>query len=148
MNTPVILLVEDDRNDVFFMRRALEQAGVRAGLRIVSDGEEAMDYLTGHGKFADRSQFPLPSLLLLDLKMPLANGFDVLAWLHSQPTLDYLPAIVLTSSPEDRDREKAAELGAARYFIKPPSPEMVTEMIPLMKVAPTPVRESSFGTEA
>ena len=139
MNTgePVILLVEDDRNDVFFLRRAFEQAGVRASLRVVSDGEEAMDYLMGRGKFVDRSQFPLPALLLLDLKMPLANGFDVLAWLRSQPSLDYLSVIVLTSSPEDRDRQKAAELGAARYFVKPPTQEMVAEMSLLMRAAPT-----------
>jgi CheY-like chemotaxis protein len=137
MNAPVILLAEDDRNDVFFVRRGLEQAGVRAGLQVVSDGEDVMDYLTGQGIYGDRNQYPMPSLLLLDLKMPLANGFDVLEWLRTQPALEYLPVIVLTSSPEERDRQKAASLGATRYFVKPPTLEMISEIVQLMRTAPT-----------
>ncbi|HXS69191.1 MAG TPA: response regulator [Candidatus Polarisedimenticolia bacterium] len=134
---PVILLAEDDRNDVFFVRRGIEQAGARVSLRVLPDGKDVIDYLAARGMFADRNQFPLPSLLLLDLKMPLAGGFDVLEWLRTQPALDYLPVIVLTSSPEERDRQKAAKLGATRYFVKPPTQEMVSEMIQLMRSAPT-----------
>lgn len=136
MSEPVILLAEDDRNDAFFVRRGFEQAGVHIALRVVSDGEDVMEYLTGHGMYGDRTQFPMPSLLLLDLKMPLAGGFDVLEWLRTQPMLNYLPVIVLTSSPIECDRQKAAELGATRYFVKPPTREMVSEMVQLMRTAP------------
>src|SRR5215469_15122524 len=136
MNELVILLAEDDPNDVFFVRRGFEEAGVRASLRVVPDGEDVMKYLAGQGTYGDREQFPLPSLLILDLKMPLAGGFDVLEWLRTQPSLDYLPVVVLTSSPEERDRQKAAHLGATRYFVKPPTQDMVAEMVQLIRAAP------------
>jgi CheY-like chemotaxis protein len=139
MNTagPVILLVEDDRNDVFFVRRAFQKAAVSTVLHVASDGQEAMDYIAGHGRFADRNQFPRPSLVLLDLKMPHVDGFELLEWLQSQPGFNHLPRIVLTSSPIDRDRQRAEELGATRYLVKPPTPEMVAELILLLNAVPT-----------
>jgi CheY-like chemotaxis protein len=125
----IILLAEDDENDVFFMRRALQKAEVDFPLHVVTNGQEALDYLGGAGKFQDRKSHPLPSIIFLDLKMPFVDGFDVLAWIRSQPSLKEISVVVLTSSSEERDRQKAAELGAKGYFVKPPNVEMVKEMM-------------------
>lgn len=127
----IILLAEDDDNDVFFMKRALQKAEITYPLHIVNNGQETVDYLAGIGKFHDRNRYPLPTLMFLDLKMPFLDGFEVLAWLQSQPALKKITAVVLTSSSEERDRKKAAELGAKGYFVKPPSVETVKEIIKL-----------------
>ncbi|HLX70204.1 MAG TPA: response regulator [Verrucomicrobiae bacterium] len=131
-NDTIILLAEDDPNDVFFMQRALAKAGLSTPLHFVRNGQEALEYLGGLGKFSDRMEFPLPSLLLLDLKMPFVDGFEVLTWARSQPELKQLPIVVLTSSAEDRDRQRAAEAGANGYFVKPPTCEMVSEILALL----------------
>ncbi len=114
-----ILLAEDDDNDVFFVRRALQQAGLANPLIVARDGKEAVDYLEGAGPYNDRARHPLPGLLLLDLKMPLLNGFDVLTWLQTRPELGYLPVVVLSSSDHDLDMQKARQLGADDYRVKP-----------------------------
>ena len=124
---PVILLVEDDENDVFFLHRALKKAEIDFPVHVTVNGQDALDYLGGAGKFGDRAQYPLPSIVFLDLKLPFVGGLDVLAWIRSQTSLKELPVVVLTSSAEDRDRQKAAELGAKAYFVKPPTPEMMKE---------------------
>jgi CheY-like chemotaxis protein len=131
MNTkaPLILLAEDDENDVFFMRRALQKAAIAMPLQVVNNGQQAVDYLNGEGKFSDRELHPLPSVMLLDLKMPFLDGFEVLDWIRAQSSLKTLPVVVLTSSAEDRDRRKAAELGAKAYFVKPPKPETLKEIL-------------------
>src|SRR5215831_9692525 len=98
-----ILLAEDDKNDIFLMRRAFENAGFLNPLVVVNNGEEAVQYLQGEGQYAQRDRFPLPGLLLLDLKMPLMDGFDVLAWLRAHPQFNSLPVVVLTSSKLDSD---------------------------------------------
>jgi CheY-like chemotaxis protein len=131
-NKPIILLAEDDDNDVFFMRRALRKADIDLPLHVVTNGQEALDYLGGAGAFSDRDRYPLPSLLLLDLKMPFLNGFEVLAWINTQSSLKEIPVIVLTSSAEERDRQKAAELGAKAYFVKPPIAETVKKITQLL----------------
>jgi CheY-like chemotaxis protein len=128
---PVILLAEDDDNDIFFMRRALQKAEINCPLHVVRNGQETLDYLGGAGPFADRERYPLPAILFLDLKMPFVDGFDVLAWVRSQSPLKDLPVVVLTSSSEDRDRRRASELGAKAYCVKPPASEMVKEMMRL-----------------
>jgi CheY-like chemotaxis protein len=128
MNKAVILLAEDDDNDVFFMRRALQKAQVEFPLQVVTNGQEAVDYLSGEGKYSDRGVYPLPALILLDLKMPFLDGFEVLIWIGKQPQLKAIPVAVLTSSAEDRDRRRAAELGAKAYFVKPPKPETIKEI--------------------
>jgi CheY-like chemotaxis protein len=124
-----ILLAEDDENDVFFMRRALQKAEIEYPLQMVTDGQQAVDYLSGEGQFGDREQFPLPSIILLDLKMPFLDGFEVLSWIGSQPALKHIPVVVLTSSAEERDRRKAEELGAKAYFVKPPKPDTLKQMM-------------------
>lgn len=126
---PLILLVEDDDNDVFFMRRALQKAEFTNPMNVANNGQEAIDYLSGAGKFSDRNKFPLPSIVFLDLKMPFLDGFEVLAWIRSQSALDKIPVVVLTSSSEERDRQRATALGAAGYFVKTPGVETVREMM-------------------
>ena len=128
----VILLAEDDDNDVFFMRRALQKSQVDFAIQVVNDGQQAIDYLSGEGKFNNRELYPLPSVILLDLKMPFLDGFEVLAWTRKQPALNGIPVAVLTSSAEERDRRRARELGARAYFVKPPKPETILEIIQLI----------------
>ncbi len=122
-----LLLIEDNEDDVFLMRRALKKAGIDQPLQVVMDGQEALDYLGAAGKFADRAQFPEPSLVFLDLKLPYVHGFEVLDWIRRQDSLKDLPVVVLTSSPEERDRRRAHELGAKAYYVKPPSGEVLIQ---------------------
>ena len=116
-----ILLAEDDENDVFLMRRALERAGVPNPLFVVRNGQEAIDYLGGKGQYAERQKFPSPGLMLLDLKMPWMDGFDVLKWIRGQPQFDRFPVVVLTSSKLQADVDQSRELGVYDYRVKPQS---------------------------
>ena len=118
-NSPIILLAEDREDDVIIVRKALLQAFIDNPLQVVRDGVEALSYLEGAGKFGDRSEFPLPGLLLIDLKMPRKDGFEVLQWVRSQPHFCKLPVIILTSSEELRDMKKAYQLGANSFLVKP-----------------------------
>ena len=120
----VFLLVDDNEDDVFFMERALRGAELQNPLHIVTSGEEAIEYLAGRNSYADRQKFPLPDLIFLDLKMPGLTGFDVLHWIRTDHKSDVSVAI-LTSSPEDVDRQKARQLGADAYLVKPPDPAML-----------------------
>jgi CheY-like chemotaxis protein len=114
-----ILLAEDREEDIILIRKAFEKAGIRNPLCIVRNGEEAINYLTGVGRFSDRLCYPLPALFLLDLKMPGTDGFDVLRWLKTQPDLAPLRVVVLTSSEDIRDVNKAYQLGANSFLVKP-----------------------------
>ncbi len=117
-----ILLAEDDPNDVLLIQRAFGKVGLGQVLKVVRDGEEAVNYLSGHGPYADREQFPMPYLLLLDLKMPGMDGFEVLQWVREHPTLKRLLVVVLTSSSLQADVDRAYELGANSYLVKPLDP--------------------------
>jgi CheY-like chemotaxis protein len=114
-----ILLAEDDKNDIFMMRRGLAKAGVPNPLFVVENGREAIDYLAGNGDYAAREKFPLPGLMLLDLKMPWMDGFDVLAWLRTRKQFDSLPVVVLTSSKLQSDIDRSRQLGVYDYRVKP-----------------------------
>jgi CheY-like chemotaxis protein len=118
---PTLLLVEDNEHDVFLMRRALGQADIRNPVQVVSDGEQAIDYLAGNGDFNDRKTYPFPSLVLLDLKLPFKTGHDVLAWIRDEAKLDELVVVILTSSDEPADVNRAYKLGANSYLVKPAS---------------------------
>src|SRR5437868_7092656 len=115
-----VLLAEDDPDDVLLTQLAFEKARLANPLQVVRDGEEAIAYLKGDGKYADHKRFPQPILLLLDLKMPKVNGFQVLEWLRTQSSLAALPVAIMTSSDEDPDVKRAYELGADSYLTKPP----------------------------
>ena len=140
-----ILLVEDLDDDVFAMQRALKLSHVENPLQIVTDGQQALDYLSGVGSYANRSQYPLPFLIFLDLKLPYVHGFEILTWLQSQPALHSIPVVVLTGSAESRDKDRAYSLGARSYLVKPPKPETLTDVLKslntywLSKAAITPV---------
>ncbi len=121
MRSPgAILLAEDDEDAVVLMRLAYAKSRLANPLQLVNDGAKAIGYLDGEGEFADRAQWPFPSLLLLDLKMPKKNGFEVLAWLRAAPGINRLPVIVLTSSQERIDINRAYDLGANSFVTKPP----------------------------
>jgi CheY-like chemotaxis protein len=115
----VILLVEDREDDIVIVRRALVQAHLVNPLHVVRDGEEAIEYLSGTGKYANREEFPLPGLILLDLKMPRVDGFQVLEWIRKQPGLKGIVVLVLTSSDQLRDVNRAYALGASSFLVKP-----------------------------
>jgi len=115
----VILLAEDLSDDVLLIRRALDNAGVKNPFHVVRDGEEALDYLNGVGKYSNRDEYPLPDILLLDLKMPKMDGFEVLEKIRSSETFGSLRIIVLTSSTQIKDVNRAYELGANSFLVKP-----------------------------
>jgi CheY-like chemotaxis protein len=116
---PAILLAEDLGKDIIIITRAFQQVYVPHRLIVVHNGQEVTRYLVGHGKYADRQRFPFPSLLLLDLKLPGIDGFEVLAWLREVPALNHLPVIVLTASDHIHDVNKAYALGANSFLVKP-----------------------------
>lgn len=115
----LILLVEDRDDDVLMLRRSFEKAGISNPLQVVRDGEEAIAYLTGSDKFSDRVEFPLPELILLDLKMPKIDGFEVLRWIRSQRSFSGIRVVVLSSSENIRDVNLAYNLGANSFLVKP-----------------------------
>ncbi len=114
-----ILLAEDDANDVLLIQRAFQKAGIKDLLKVVRDGEQAIEYLAGRGLYANRERYPFPFLLLLDLKMPGTDGFEVLHWIRGEPGLRRLLVVVLTSSNLQADVDRAYELGANSYLVKP-----------------------------
>ena len=124
-----ILLVDDSENDLILMRRAFQKAEFNNPLREVRNGEEAIAYLKGEGVYDDRDQFPIPVVMLLDLNMPRLNGFEVLAWVQTQPALKHLSIIILTASLRMEDVERAYDLGAHSFLVKPPSLEKLVAMI-------------------
>jgi len=115
----VILLVEDRGNEIILIRKALEKGDIFNPLQVVRDGPEALAYLSGEGRYGNRDEFPLPALVLLDLKMPGMDGFEVLSWIRQQPGLRALRVIVLTSSEAPRDVNEAYRLGANSFLVKP-----------------------------
>jgi len=114
----LVLLAEDNENDIALFKRAFAQAGIPHKLRVVRDGGEVVAYLMGRGKYSDRNEYPLPALLLLDLKMPAMNGFEVLQWARVQPETKELPIIVLATSAESNDVKLAYRLGANSFITK------------------------------
>jgi CheY-like chemotaxis protein len=123
-----ILLAKDNETDAMLVQRAIEMAGVKARLQVVRDGQEAVDYLSGIDPYTDRIKHPFPKLILLDLKMPRLDGFEVLRIVRGQLHIK-LPVIVLTNSENPSDIKRAYELGATSYFRRPDSVEGLDEMI-------------------
>jgi len=125
----VILLAEDDPNDVLSVQRAFQRNYVANPVQVVRDGEEALAYLSGQAPFADRERHPLPVLMLMDLKMPRKSGLEVLEWVRRQPGLKRLPIIVLTSSNQSPDINRAYELGANSYLVKPAGFDSLLDLV-------------------
>lgn len=118
--THTILLVEDNPSDVLLMQRAFRnEVLANTSLRVVRDGDAAVLYLNGEGEYSDRAQYPLPTVILLDLKLPKRSGHEVLSWLRQQPALKRLPVIILTSSRQQTDVNQAYDLGVNSYLVKP-----------------------------
>jgi len=124
-----ILVADDEKNDIFFLRRAFQKAGLDALIIGVPDGEEVEKYLAGEESFGDRSRYPIPGLLVLDVKMPKRDGFDVLKWLQGRDDLRDLTVVMLSSSSQDSDIQRARELGARDYFVKPSDFDQLTELV-------------------
>jgi DNA-binding response OmpR family regulator len=117
-NNRTILHVEDDPNDVVLVGRAVRKSNLNVRLAVVHDGEQAMDYLSGTGSYGNRTEHPLPALVLLDLKLPRKSGFEVLSWIRSQANLRRMRVVMLTSSRQSEDINRAAELGANAFVVK------------------------------
>ena len=114
----LILIVEDDINDRTLLEHAFRKAAPHLALRLTKDSFQAEDYLVGREPYGDRCEHPLPSVILLDLKMPRRSGLEFLAWMRDQPRLATIPVIVLSSSQESSDIDRAYELGARSYLVK------------------------------
>ena len=128
-----ILLVEDDEADIFLLRRAFRNARIANPLIEVRDGQAAIQYLSGEGAYADRTRYPIPFLILLDLRLPKLSGFEVIAWMRDQPQLANLVVVVLTASDHVPDVTKARDLGANSYLVKPGNFEELVEMVKRIK---------------
>lgn len=120
MNKPaVILLVEDQRMDIELALNAFRESRLANNIQVVTRGEEALDYFFGKGPYTDRKSFPLPDLILLDLKMPGIDGFEVLKQIKKAGNIRRIPIVILTSSKEEGDRAMSYDLGANSYLVKP-----------------------------
>ena len=133
MTERTVLYVEDEENDVFIMRYAWKKAGLLNPLQVVGDGEEALAYLAGQGAYANRREYPLPCLVLLDLKLPKLSGFEVLRWIRKQPAIHTLQVVVLSSSNQPLDVHTAHACGANAFLLKPPSANGLVEVAESLK---------------
>ncbi len=128
-----ILVAEDDAMDALLLDRAVNKVGLPLKVQFVRDGQQAVDYLEGREKYSDREKHPLPYMLLLDLKMPFLNGFDVLTWVRNQPDLKRLLVVIFTSSSVPSDINRAYDLGANSYLTKPHSISDLQKTVELLK---------------
>ena len=126
---PTVLLVEDSHADVLLVRRAFAKAQLAARLETVADGDAAVAYLGGAAPYDSRDAYPLPDLVLLDLKLPRRSGFEVLEWIRREPRIRRLPVVILTSSRHDTDVMRAYDLGANSYLVKPVDFEPLVEVV-------------------
>lgn len=124
----LFLLVEDSEDDVVLIQRAFKKGNILNPVQVVRRGEEAIAYLKGEGPFSNRTEYPLPALMLLDLKLPGQDGFQVLDWVRKQPTLKSLRIVVLTSSDSIRDVNLAYQMGANSFLVKPVDFERFVEI--------------------
>jgi CheY-like chemotaxis protein len=129
MTTKVLLVAEDDENDVLILERALRRAAARFRLVHVPDGEQAVDYISGRGVYSDRARHPVPDLVLLDLRMPRMDGFEVLRWRRGSDTMQRLPVIVFSTSALERDVHQAYSLGANSYVVKPMGTDALEDLL-------------------
>jgi CheY-like chemotaxis protein len=128
-----ILLVEDNPDDVVFMKRAIRQAGILQPFSIAEHGQDAIDYLSRSGRYMDQASPPVPRLIFLDLKLPYKSGLEVLQWIRAHDSLKTIPVIILTTSAEASDVERAYCLGANAYLVKPANMSELTNILRAFK---------------
>jgi two-component system response regulator len=126
-----VLIAEDDENDTFMYTHAFQKIGIEQ-FRTVRDGQEAIDYLRGQGEFCDRERCPFPNWLMLDLKMPRLDGFDVLEWIKQNPSCKVVPTIIFSSSRQPGDVKRAYDLGVNAFFVKPVRMEEMLKTLALI----------------
>jgi CheY-like chemotaxis protein len=131
---PTILVVEDSPDDVLLLQRAFRRANLLNPVQVVADGQAAIDYLRGARPYQDRAAFPLPALVLLDLKLPRRSGHEVLEWIRAQPGLRRVPVAVLTTSRESPDVNRAYDLGANSYLAKPVDFDALLELVKTLQL--------------
>lgn len=129
-NSP-ILVAEDDENDAFILKRALDQAGATCPVHFCRDGFAVQAYFSGEDPYGDRKRFPWPWVLIVDLKMPKMGGLELLKWLRAHPEHRHMPAVVLTASRQPSDVREAYHAGASSYLVKPSNYESLVEMMKL-----------------
>ena len=127
-----ILIAEDNEDYGLILQNAMKSLGWTNAFRIVHNGKEAIDYLSGEGKFSDREAWPFPSVVFLDIKMPQADGFDVLRWMRENPKYAVVPTMMFSTSDDERDVQLAYNLGANAYFVKP---ALVSELKAILQTA-------------
>jgi CheY-like chemotaxis protein len=118
-NYRTVLVVEDNPGEFLLLKRAMAKIGFKAPIQHVIDGEQAISYLDGSGPFEDRTKFPIPSLVLLDLKLPRRTGFEVLSWVRQHSRYKKLPVVIFTSSDQREDIDRAYNSGVNSYLVKP-----------------------------
>jgi CheY-like chemotaxis protein len=128
-----ILLVEDEPSDSLLIRRAFDKAGVENPIHAVENGDTALSYLEGIGEYQDRTKYPLPIFILLDLKLPGMMGLQLLKWIRTRKDLRLIPVVVLTDSEEDADVKAAYEAGANSYLLKPADRNEVSRIVGLIQ---------------
>ncbi len=124
-----ILIAEDSEDDAFFLERAFRKIGLKNPVQILTDGAEVLDYLKGQGNYENRAEYPFPSVMFIDLKMPRVNGFEVLQWLMDHPDCKVIPTMVFSSSEQPEDVERSYQLGANAYFVKPNTAEQLADLL-------------------
>ncbi len=124
--SPLVLLIEDNEDDVFFVQYAFQRAGIDCSWHVAGNAEDAILYLSGEGAFEDRFAHPLPAAVLLDIVLPRKSGHDVLAWMRNQKALDKVIRVVLTGSNNPADVDRSYALGAHGYFFKPVTQEQLS----------------------
>jgi len=129
MKPKTILYVEDEEHDAFFMQVAFQKARVANPLQVVVDGLQAVAYLQGTGPYANREQYPLPSLMLLDLNLPCLSGIEVLRWIRENPELHDLPVVIFSSSSNLLDIARTKEFGIHHYLVKPHNPHEIVRQL-------------------
>ncbi|MDB6125191.1 MAG: putative response regulator, CheY [Pedosphaera sp.] len=127
-----LLIVDDREDDVLLTKRAFQRAGSKCQIEVCQNGEQAIQYLAGQGNYRDRAAHPLPELILLDIKMPGIDGFQVLQWLRNQAFLKAIPVVMLTTSDEPKDVTRAYKAGANSYLVKPIDYEQLEKNLPLL----------------
>jgi CheY-like chemotaxis protein len=125
----LILHVEDDENDAILFQKACERAGLPAQIFRMDAADHARAYLLGEGIYADRASYPLPHIIVLDLKMPRMDGFEFLKWLRHTEPFAAIPALVFTASISRDDKSRALAEGANSYFVKPASFDALVKMV-------------------